>query len=61
MTNHTANSKHRTYRTFKAKIILRFGTLRAAARAVGCHHNSIRLAGMGRAPEVLQKLERKMS
>lgn len=45
------------YRKFKGKIIAHFGTARAAARTVGCHYNSIRLAGLGRCPKVLKRLE----
>jgi hypothetical protein len=49
--------KEFSYRRFKGRVIATFGTLRAAASAVGCHHNSVRLAGHGRCPRVRAQLE----
>lgn len=42
MTSHNKNNKDQDWRAVKAKLIARFGTIRAVAKKLGCHHNSVR-------------------
>ncbi len=41
----------------KARIILRHDTVRAFARLVGCHPNSIRNAIEGRSPQIRRRIQ----
>lgn len=48
--------KTKSWREVKAKIILRFGTVSAAAREIGCSEQAIRQTAQGRCPRVAEKL-----
>ena len=41
----------------KAKIVLRFGTVTACARHIGCSDEAIRLSVKGKCPQVARKLK----
>jgi hypothetical protein len=50
-------TKPQAWREVKAKIILRFGSIGAAARALQCSDEAIRLTVQGKCPNVKRRLE----
>jgi hypothetical protein len=58
VTIHNATIRHPNWHEVKGKVIARFKTVKAAARMIGCHPNSIRNAAEGRSPNVWKKLSR---
>lgn len=57
VTCHNKTIERQRWIKSKAKLIARFGTIREAARRLGCHYNSIRYAVAGRCPRVFAKLK----
>jgi hypothetical protein len=47
-----------SWRKVKAKLIVRYGTVKAAAASLGCHYNSIRYAQKGLCPGIKRKLDK---
>jgi hypothetical protein len=52
-----AARKLQNWRQVKAKIILRYGTISAAAAALGCSAEGIRQSVSGKCPGIARKLE----
>lgn len=52
-----ASSKPKSWREVKAKIIIRFGTISAAAAHLGCSAEAVRGAVKGTCPKVAKRLE----
>ena len=59
VTTHSAMNRRQTWRKVKASIIAsRFGTIRALARHLRCHPNSIHGAVLGTCPDIADKMQR---
>ena len=55
-----AENKSR-WRVLKGRVIGRWGSISEAAREIGCHPESIRLAAYGLCPQVLERLEAELA
>lgn len=58
MSFHNGAIEKQRWQRVKAKIIARFGTIRAAASVIHCHPNAIRYANAGRCPRVAERLKK---
>jgi hypothetical protein len=54
----SAALKRQSWRAVKAKIVIRFGTITAAAQHLGCSDEAIRQSVHGKCPRVAARLNR---
>jgi hypothetical protein len=54
---HNETREKQNWIKVKAKVISRFGTVKAAASQIGCHPNAIRYAAANKCPKVKAKLQ----
>jgi hypothetical protein len=55
---HKRTSKE-NWLSVKVKLLTRFGSIKAAAAALGCHRNAPRLAALGFCPDLAKEMKRK--
>lgn len=60
MTSHNETSEKQKWQIYKANLIARFGTIKAAAAIFDCHPNALRGAATGKCPRVAKRVSRKL-
>ena len=51
-------TEQKEWQQVKGKLISRFGMLRVAAETIGCHTNALRKAVQGKAPKVMERMNK---